>query len=102
MARWGKEDVVDEGRPGSIAGDGVGEWLGRLRLGEPRREGRLEIAPLLCVTWPSSLRERRRTCPGRDLGHTRDREERTGPRSSLPRAARPRNRPTVESREGAR
>jgi len=48
MARWRREDVVDEGRPGSFAGDGVGGWLGRLRLGESRREGRLEIAPLLC------------------------------------------------------
>ena len=42
-----EEERVEDAVAGSGRGNGPGGWLGRLRLGESRREGRLEIVPLL-------------------------------------------------------
>ncbi len=44
---FSKEEHVAEREVGPGRGDGPAGWLGRLRVGQPRREGRLELVPLL-------------------------------------------------------
>jgi hypothetical protein len=100
-ARTGRRARPVRGRPGGPRGGRPPRLVVRA-VGAHARQLRASRWTADPSTSRFFRRDRKRTCCGGDVGHTRDREERPGPRSSLPRAERPRNRTAVDSREGAR